>query len=1065
MKPFLNWQNKILTYAETLVLFIGVSFFNSVAKTINMKKFFPSRPIIFLFVMVWAISFPAIAQVQINSSTFGAMEARALGPGTMSGRITAIEGATDGKTIYVGTAGGGIWKTTNAGASFIPVFDKYCQSIGALALDPKNPKILYAGTGESNMRNSVSIGNGIYKSTDGGDNWVKLGLENTEHIAKIVISPVNPAIVFVAAPGPLWSSSKDRGLYRSADGGKTFEKVLYINENAGCADVAIDPQHPDTMYASTWEFRRKPYAFNSGGNGSGMWKSTDGGKNWRELKSGLPAKPFGRIAFALAPSVPQNIVAIVEAEETGLYISSDAGENWKKQSATMNVVSRPFYFASIAIDPKDPKRVYRPGYTFSYSVDGGYSFSDASNEGGWLHSDHHALWINPNNTSQLYLGTDGGMYISLDRGATWNFVQSLPVGQFYHVALDDKKPYNMYGGLQDNGTWVGPSAAAGGITNSNWKSINGGDGFWAQPDPLNPGTVYAESQGGTINRINLATSKAVGIKPQQAPGEDKLRWNWNTPIVFGAANKKNLYTSSQYLYRSTDQGRNWTRISPDLTTNDPDKQKQENSGGLSADNTSAENHCTIFTIAESPLDEKMIWAGTDDGNLQLTMDGGKTWTNMAANYARAGIPAHTWVSSIEPSLFDKKVVYASFDNHMYGDHKTYVARSADMGKTWQLFNSAEFTGFAHKIKEDTKNKDLLFLGTEMGLFASVDGGLNWFRMKNKIPEYVLARDIQIHPVTHDLVIATHGRGIFIIDDISPMRSMKKEIAEKEVVLFSTPTIVLTMGQFGGGGFPVTSGWVAANPLSIPPIKYYLKDRMNSGDVKVDIYDAAGKLVQSIPGTKRKGINMVNWNLRMKPPKVATGGTKMDFGSFLAPMVMPGEYTVKLTAGDSVYTSPLKVVHDVSNKDFSPEDRKLQYKTAMELYKLHEQLAGVVDTINVKQKLVKDHIDKVTDSTLKRSMRAYYEELEKIRSECLATKQKSLFADEKKLREDITEVYAAVSGQEAAPSNLQVQRVTVLQQDVNKKDQENKQVIKKYDQTVTEGLKKEGLIPGGGKKGF
>ena len=494
------------------------------------------------------------SQTTVNSSTFGMMEARWLGPGTMSGRITAIEGvAQDGKTIYVGTAGGGIWKTTNAGASFKPIFDKYCQSIGAIAIDPKNPKIIYAATGESNMRNSVSIGDGIYKSTDAGENWTKLGLEKTEHIAKLVINPTNTNTIYAAVPGPLWSSSKERGLYKSTDGGKSFEKILFISEDAGCADVAVDPQHPDTVYASTWEFRRKPYAFNSGGNGSGFWKSTDGGKTWKEIKNGLPAKPFGRIAFTVAPSAPQNLVAIVEANETGLYISADGGENWKKQSATFNVVSRPFYFSTIVIDPKDPKRVYRPALSFSYSSDGGYSFADASNEGGWVHSDHHALWINPNNTNQLYLGTDGGVYISLDKGATWSFVQSLPVGQFYHAAVDDRKPYNIYGGLQDNGSWTGPSAASGGVSNANWKSLNGGDGFWVQPDPNDIYTAYAESQGGNINRINLVNNKAVNIKPQQAPGDDKLRWNWNTPIVIGAANKKNLYSGSQYLYKSTDQ--------------------------------------------------------------------------------------------------------------------------------------------------------------------------------------------------------------------------------------------------------------------------------------------------------------------------------------------------------------------------------------------------------------------------------------------------------------------------------------------------------------------------------
>ncbi|MBK9463992.1 MAG: glycosyl hydrolase [Chitinophagaceae bacterium] len=993
-----------------------------------------------LFIISATVSY---SQATVNSSTFGMMEARWLGPGTMSGRITAIEGvAQDGKTIYVGTAGGGIWKTTNAGASFKPIFDKYCQSIGAIAIDPKNPKIIYAATGESNMRNSVSIGDGIYKSTDAGENWTKLGLEKTEHIAKLVINPTNTNTIYAAVPGPLWSSSKERGLYKSTDGGKSFEKILFISEDAGCADVAVDPQHPDTVYASTWEFRRKPYAFNSGGNGSGFWKSTDGGKTWKEIKNGLPAKPFGRIAFTVAPSAPQNLVAIVEANETGLYISADGGENWKKQSATFNVVSRPFYFSTIVIDPKDPKRVYRPALSFSYSSDGGYSFADASNEGGWVHSDHHALWINPNNTNQLYLGTDGGVYISLDKGATWSFVQSLPVGQFYHAAVDDRKPYNIYGGLQDNGSWTGPSAASGGVGNANWKSLNGGDGFWVQPDPNDIYTAYAESQGGNINRINLVNNKAVNIKPQQAPGDDKLRWNWNTPIVIGAANKKNLYMGSQYLYKSTDQGRNWTRLSPDLTTNDKKKQEQENSGGLSADNTSAENHCTIFTVAESPLDEKLIWAGTDDGNLQYTSDAGKTWINVAANYAKAGIPSQTWISSIEPSQFDKRIVYATFDNHMYGDHKTYVARSIDMGKTWTLLSSSEFTGFAHKIKEDPLNKDLLFLGTEMGLFATLDGGQNWFRMKNKIPEYVLARDIQIHPRTHDLIIATHGRGILIVDDISPIRNLKKETAEKNVVLFPNTPITLTMGQFGGGGFPSTGGWVAPNPPSIPPIKYYLKDRVSSGEVKMDIYDPAGKLVQSIPGGKRKGVNMIDWNLSMKPPKIASGGSKLDFSAFLAPMVLPGDYTVKLKVGDSVYTSVIKLVHDATDKNFTLQDRKLQYKTAMDIYKMHEQLAGVVDTINARQKLIKDNLSKVTDSSLKKMMIAYNDELEKLRSELLATKQKSVFADEKKLREEITEVYSGVTGQEAAPSNLQVQRVTVLQQEVKKKEKESQQILKK-----------------------
>ncbi|HEX2607261.1 MAG TPA: hypothetical protein VHK91_07775, partial [Flavisolibacter sp.] len=856
---------------------------------------------VFLFFAVLSAAI-ADGQTTISSSTFGKMEARWLGPGTMSGRISAIEGvAQDGKTLYVGTAGGGIWKTTNAGASFKPIFDKYTQSIGALTIDQKNPRVIYAGTGESNMRNSVSIGDGLYKSTDGGDNWTRIGLDSTEHISKIVIDPKNSDIIYVAAPGPLWSDGTNRGLYKSTDAGKTWTKILYISNKAGCADVAVDPTNPDIVYASTWEFRRMPYSFNSGGNGSGMYKSTDGGKTWKELTNGLPKKPFGRIAFTLAPSAPHRLLAIVESNQTGLFISTNGGETWKQQSATSNIVARPFYFSTIVVDPKDSNRVYRPAYMFSYSNDGGYSFADANNEGGWLHSDMHALWINPNNTNQLYLGTDGGVYISLDRGATWTFVQSLPVGQFYHVAADQAQPYNVYGGLQDNGSWVAPSSAPGGVSNAAWKALYGGDGFWVQPDPMDPDIAYAEAQGGEVARVNSRTLKSINIKPQQAGNEEKLRWNWNTPLVTGKANKKNLYIGAQYLYRSTDQGRNWQKVSPDLTTNDKKKQEQDNSGGLSADNTSAENHCTIFTIAESPLDEKLIWVGTDDGNLQYTLDGGKTWTNVARNYAAAGIPAQTWVSSIEPGSFDKKVVYATFDNHMYGDHKTYIARSADMGKTWKLFGSKEFTGFAHKIKEDPKNKDLLFAGTERGLYATVDGGSNWFRMKNHIPDYAMVRDIQIHPQTNDLIIATHGRGIMIVDDITPMRSLTRQIIDQDVYLFDTQPIVLTTGKFGDGGFPGTGGWVAPNTPSIPPIQYYLKERVSVGDVTLGIYDPSGKLIKELPGTIRKGVNKITWDLKMKPPRVAGGGTKLDYSAFVAPMVMPGDYTVKMKVGDKEFS--------------------------------------------------------------------------------------------------------------------------------------------------------------------
>ncbi len=966
--------------------------------------------------------------VKFSSATIGALETRSIGPATMSGRITAIEGVNkEPRTIYVGTAGGGIWKTTDGCSSFKPVFDKHCQSVGALAIDQAHPDTIWAGSGESNMRNSVSVGNGIYRSTDGGENWSKMGLDSTEHISRILIHPTSPNTIFAAVPGHLWNNHKERGLYRTKDGGKTWEKVLYVDDKTGCAEVLMNPANPNILYASMWEFRRTPFSFNSGGKGSGIYKSIDGGTTWKKLTNGLPEGEFGRVAIALAPSAPDNILAIVESKATGLYISADGGASWKQQSSSSNVTARPFYFSTLVVDPKDPKRVYRPSFTFSISTDGGYSFSD----GGFFnapHPDHHALWINPNYTNQMFLGSDGGVYMSNDRGNSWVFIHNLPVSQFYHVSVDQQTPYNVYGGLQDNGSWKAPSQSPNGINNKDWQELNGGDGFWVQPDDANPDIIYAEYQGGHMSKVNIKTQESLDIQPYPLTGEDKLRWNWNTPIVKSPTQKGVIYTGAQFLYRTENQGTTWKRISPDLTTNDKNKLKQEESGGLTVDNSSAENHCTIFTIAESPLDPKQIWVGTDDGNIQVTRDGGNTWTNLTENYALSGIPKGAWISSIMPGRFDKNTVYVTFDNHTYGDCNTYLGRSSDGGKSWVRVSSKEFTGFAHKILEDTENPDLLFLGTEMGLFVSIDRGENWARMKAGFPEYALVRDLVIQPQTNDLVIATHGRGIFILDDISPLRKLSNAMLESEVAFIeSKPTILKNRGF--GGGYPSQPGeFAGANKSEDARIVYYLKNRITTEEVKLRYYDSKNNLLYERPASKRKGINVATWDMRMKSPKAAKTGASLDMGGFISPLLEAGTYKVVLMIGDKSYETKVELMDDKTSVH-SAEDRKMQRSLCLDLYNQVEDLAFFTQQIVSLQTNLKEGMTKIKEEAGIKQIQVYHDSLESVRKVLVATKEGTGITGEERIREKLSSLFAQVSFWDGRPTDSHFDRAKALSAEI------------------------------------
>ena len=974
------------------------------------------------------------AQNTINSSYFQVMGARPLGPSTMSGRITSIDGisANGQLNLFVGTAGGGIWKSQNGGLSFISIFDKYCQSIGALAIEPGNAKVVYAGAGESNTRNSVSYGDGMYKTTDGGNNWQKIGLDSTERISKILINPTDKKTVYVSAPGPLWNSSTHRGLYKTMDGGKTWNKILYINEETGCADIAMHPTKPETLFASMWQFRRKAFAFSSGGPGSGLFKSTDGGKNWNKITNGLPEGDLGRIVITINPSKPSEVLAIVEAKVPGLYISEDEGATWKKLASTENLTARPFYFSTLVYDPKDPKRVYRPAFDFQYSSDGGYSWNNTVIGGIEPHSDMHALWINPNNPDMMFVGTDGGIYMSNNKGTAWQFINSLPVGQFYHVSTDNQTPYHVYGGLQDNNSWMAPSSAPGGVTAVDWRWINGGDGFWVQPSLLNSKIIFSESQGGEITKVDLSTGLSYGVRPKKLEGDEEHRWNWNTPIVVGASAKKNaagkpvynLYTAAQYLFRSNDDGKNWQRISPDLTTNNPNKINQaEKNAGITGDNTSAENHCTIFTITQDPKNENIIWAGTDDGNLQLTMDGGKTWVNKAAGIWKTGVPENTWISSIEISSLDSKRIYVTLDNHMYGDMHTYAVMSSDGGNTWKKFTSSEFTGFAHVIREDIVNEKLLFLGTEMGLFISLDGGNNWMRSKyQNMPWYNLVRDIKIQPQTNDLVVASHGRGIYIIDNIQPLREMVKSDLAQSVLFYPIQNFKYEYSPQYPQPASNLTGWAVGSRVIAPTFYYYLKERSNSG-VKIEIYDAANKKIKDLNASSTKGLNKVYWDLSVNPPKVAQGGyiaqSSVLISSVIGPKVDIGKYKIVVKADGKEYVQNIQIEANPA-KGLDAASIGLLNKQSMRLFNLHEHLFTLVDSLDKTVKTISKG-----DTTVP-AVKEKLHKLDSFKREIVELNRKSIFFDEFKYRRRVSDLYYSVASGLEPLSTSQEKGITLLE---------------------------------------
>jgi photosystem II stability/assembly factor-like uncharacterized protein len=1017
-----------------------------------------------LAALILALALPAMAgdskdaAVKVDSDALDGVRARAIGPAATSGRVAAIAAVPGNRlTVYAGSASGGVWKSVNSGVTFKPVFEKNTQSIGAIAVDPAHPDTVWVGTGEAWTRNSVSVGTGIYKTTDGGENWQAMGLEDSEHISRILVNPKDSSTVLVCALGHLWNSNAERGVFRTTDGGKTWTKTLFVNEDTGCSDISLDPQEPKIVYAGMWHARRKPWTFTSGGPGSGLYKSTDGGATWQRLTKGLPEGILGRIGVAVAPSRPNVVYAVVESKDSALYRSEDLGESWTKMNSGANVQARPFYFATIIVDPKDFNRVYKPGYSLTVSEDGGKTFSELGGGGifgGGYHGDCHALWINPDNPDQLFLGTDGGVYASTDRGAYWRFVEDLPLAQFYHVSYDMERPYNVYGGLQDNGTWMGPSRHTGGVSNRLWDNLGFGDGFWAFPDVSEPDIAYVEWQGGKIYRVVKSKHESKIIQPLAGQGEPELRFNWNTPIHLSMTHPGTLYIGSQYLFRSRNRGESWERISPDLTTNDPEKEKQEQSGGLTVDNSDAEKHCTIYAISESPKNSDVVWVGTDDGNVQVTRDGGKTWSNVTGNIA--GVPPTTWASYVDASHFDEGTAYVTFDGHAYGDMKTYIYRTRDFGKTWEPLATSDLHGYAHVIREDRVNPKLLFLGTEFGLFISVDGGVSWAQMKAGMPP-VAVRDIAIHSRDNDLILATHGRGIWILDDMTALRGLTADVLESDVAFLPAQPSVIAIPAFEQR-FDGDTGFVGYSPDASASVTYYMKKRHLIGELRIEILDSAGKVVYSTPGGRRRGLNRVDWPTRLKPPKApaARGGIQDPYTLF-GPLLPEGTYTVKLLKNDKTFTTQTELVPDPRSQH-SAAERKLERDTALKLHAMLAHLAYLAEAATGLEAQAADRAAKLpANDPLRKRVQSLADSLETLHKKMAATKEGAM-TGEIELREKVLSLYGAVNGYEGAPTKTQLDRIAVLEREMDQLGTELDSAASKEVSAINPQLDKKKLEP-------
>ncbi len=934
------------------------------------------------------------ARSPFSAEAFGGLKARAIGPAMTSGRVMsiAVHPANVG-IIYVGTASGGLWKTTNGGATWDPIMDREgSYSIGWVTLDPRNPNVVWVGTGERNSQRSVAYGDGVYKSEDGGRSWKNVGLKESEHIGRIVVDPRNSDVVYVAAQGPLWSAGGDRGLYKTSDGGRSWTRVLAISDNTGVSDVVLDPRNPDVIVAASYQRRRHFFTLINGGPESAIHRSTDGGKSWTKVTTGLPSEELGRIGLAISPQDPDVLYANVEAANRrgGMYRSTDNGVTWQKMS---DFNQGAMYYGDVFADPHDFDRIYVPDVLFQVSDDGGRTMRAMSTRA--MHVDNHIIWVDPRNANHMLVGNDGGLYRSYDRGQTWVFFENLPLAQYYDVDVDDAAPfYNVYGGLQDNNSLGMPSRTKSdhGILNSDVFVTMGGDGFVSRIDPEDPNIIYAELQHGVIVRFDKRTHERVGIQPQEARGDVPFRWNWDAPFILSPHAPRRLYMAAQFLFRSDDRGSSWRKVSPDLT-----RQVQRNllpvmgkvwGPDAVAKNTSTALYSNVSAIAESPRKEGMLWVGTDDGLVQVSEDGGATWRRIESF---PGVPANAYVSRIKASQFDANTAYLTFTNHQNGDFKPYALKTTDGGRSWvSISGDLPSRGSTHAIIEDVVDPSLLFIGTEFGAYATRDGGAHWFRLAG-LPT-IAVRDLAIQKREHDLVIATFGRGIYILDDFRPLRTTTPATLAAAATLFPVKDAMLYVPtqQYGGRGkaFQGEMLYGGDNPPYGAIVTYHLEDALKSlKQQRVDaekaaekagkpiayptsdqlraeaeeeapailltVADSSGTPIRTFTGPVGKGFQRVAWDLRL-PGHVlprAAGTMEQLFGDPPGgPYVVPGRYSVSLAQRVGGVVTPLAgpVSFNVVTEPASPvtlADHAARGAFQARLQELRRSVAGAVELTN------------------------------------------------------------------------------------------------------------------------